>query len=376
MSFKINGSRIREARQYRRLTITQLAERLNVSKQMVSKYERDISQPSIDVFQNIVKELKFPLRYFTNDDISNYTDEGTFYRSRLSASKSEKRPTETLKKATSIVEDYFAQYVNFPKLDKIDIDISSPVKAARYIRDKWSLGNSPILNMVNLLESHGILITLIDSKSEKVDAQGGYVSVNGNEYYIILLDPTHTSFYREQFSLAHELGHFVLHASTIDINEVEPIRYREMEKEADAFASIFLLPEDSFKKDLVNNKSDLDFYIKKLKNKWNVSIGAMIHRARDLSIINADDYLKLQKKISYRGWRKQEPFDIARSLMKPELLKDAFTLLKDNDLIDPISLGTKIDEEYGFYYPNEILSDVIGIDISNFRSIPVSLKKK
>ncbi|WP_395317717.1 helix-turn-helix domain-containing protein [Fructilactobacillus frigidiflavus] len=376
MDFKINGSRIREARQFRRLTITQLSEKLGISKQMVSKYERNISQPSLDVFKNIVKELKFPLRYFTNEDISNYKDEGTFYRSRLSASKSEKRPTETLKKATGIIEDYFAKYVDFPKLEKIDIDISSPRLAARYLRDKWNLGDKPISNMLTLLESHGIVVTLIDSKSEKVDAQGGFVSVKGNNYYIVILDPTNTSFYREQFSLAHELGHFVLHSLTVDVNDVDPISYRKIEKEADDFASNFLLPEKSFKNDIIHNKSNLEFYMSKLKYKWNVSGGSMIHRARDLSIINANEYVKLQKKISYKRWRKSEPFDNNKSLMKPELLKQAFILLKDNDLLDPVSLGTNIDHEYGFYYPNEILSEIIGIDISNFRSKPIHLKIK
>ncbi|WP_254261211.1 helix-turn-helix domain-containing protein, partial [Lactobacillus helveticus] len=41
MSFALNGNRLREARQYRQLTITKLAEKVNVSKQMISKYERE-----------------------------------------------------------------------------------------------------------------------------------------------------------------------------------------------------------------------------------------------------------------------------------------------------------------------------------------------
>ena len=39
---KINGTRLKEARYFRKMTITELAEQIGVTKQMVSRYERNI----------------------------------------------------------------------------------------------------------------------------------------------------------------------------------------------------------------------------------------------------------------------------------------------------------------------------------------------
>jgi hypothetical protein len=71
-------------------------------------------------------------------------------------------------------------------------------------------------------------------------------------------------FYRQRFSVAHELGHFYLHAKegmrtyhrcsvrTIDLNEIDEVEGEEevvaspIEAEADAFAGAFLLPAAAF----------------------------------------------------------------------------------------------------------------------------------
>lgn len=77
--------------------------------------------------------------------------------------------------------------------------------------------------------------------------------------------------------------------------------YRNVENEANQFASAFLMPKDSFTADLTKESFiDLDTFID-LKSKWNVSIAAMVHRAHDLELINDKEYVKLQKQISYRG---------------------------------------------------------------------------
>ena len=93
-----NGERLREARRFRQLSISQLAEKVDVSKQMISKYERNDAQPSPGTYQKIVLTLGFPLSFFKYEDKFLYNDLGTFYRSRLSSTQSEKKPSEILKK--------------------------------------------------------------------------------------------------------------------------------------------------------------------------------------------------------------------------------------------------------------------------------------
>ncbi|WP_172996499.1 helix-turn-helix domain-containing protein, partial [Lactobacillus helveticus] len=174
-----------EARQYRQLTITKLAEKVNVSKQMISKYERENASPGLDVVQKIIKALDFPLEFFTRYDKLNFSNEGTFFRSRLTATQAE-----------------------FPELFNRETKSRSPRNAAIELRNLWELGDQPISNMIRLLESHGIIVSISNSNSSKVDANSGYIEVNDHRYYIILIDSNSRSFYRQQFSLAHELGHF------------------------------------------------------------------------------------------------------------------------------------------------------------------------
>ena len=51
-----------------------------------------------------------------------------------------------------------------------------------------------------------------------------------------------------------------------------------MEQEANEFASAFLLPKESFIRDVSMFPIDLDHYVF-MKKKWHVSVGVMIRRA-------------------------------------------------------------------------------------------------
>lgn len=59
-----NGQRLKEVRLFNQYTITALAEELDVSKQMVSKYENLNSQPSKETLFQMSNLLKFPREFF------------------------------------------------------------------------------------------------------------------------------------------------------------------------------------------------------------------------------------------------------------------------------------------------------------------------
>lgn len=90
MTISFNGDRLKEARRFRQMSIPQLADRVGVSKQMISKYEHNDAQPSAKTYQKLIFALGFPLKYFQQDDEFTYNDLGTFYRSRLTSTQSEK----------------------------------------------------------------------------------------------------------------------------------------------------------------------------------------------------------------------------------------------------------------------------------------------
>jgi Zn-dependent peptidase ImmA (M78 family)/DNA-binding XRE family transcriptional regulator len=350
-----------------------LADAVGVSSQMISRYERNDARPSLEIFQKIIQTLKFPISFFTLVDSFKYQDDGTFYRSRLTAIQSEKQASEIYKKAAGVVRDYFGEYIDFPRLD-IDVQKGdTPRLAAQALREAWGLGDSPISNMVRLLEKHGVVVVFINSGSQRVDANSGYVSVNDHPYYIVLVDTISQSFYRLQFSLAHELGHLLLHADVLDPQELDAQEYRRMESEADEFASEFLLPAAKFRESLGTEKMSTDKYLS-LKVTWHVAMSAMVYRARSLDILSANEYLKLQKRISYHKWRKVEPLDKKTPIPRPEVLHQSFDLLTKEGILDPSSLSSSLGRKYGVPYPNEILSQVIDVNPDQFSGEIVQLK--
>ena len=100
-----------------------------------------------------------------------------------------------------------------------------------------------------------------------------------------------------------------------------------MEREADKFASAFLLPPKSFLAEVFSTR--LDAFLP-LKRRWKVSVQGLVVRCHDLGIVNDDQYLNLFKSISYRKWRKREPYDDELSMEEPLLLNRAATLLLDS----------------------------------------------
>lgn len=377
MTLRINGKRLREARLFNHMTMSTLAGQIGVSKQMISKYEHNISEISSSTFQKLVQTLKFPLYFFTDTEKVPYKDDGTFYRSRLTATQSEKQPSKTYKKAAAYLRDYFENYVDFPELNpNMEID-KVPEEAAQELRHLWGLDDRPIDDIVDLMERHGLIIVNIDFDSDRIDARSGYVNIGEKKYYIVLVNEKKQNFFRDQFTLAHELGHYVMHARIYHPQEdLLGQDYRSIENEANAFASAFLMPKENFTHDLTENGFiDLNTFIN-LKSRWNVSIAAMIHRAHSLGLIDDAQYVKIQRQISYRGWRTKEIMDDEKKMSQPKALSQAFELLEEHEIVHPNTLNDNLREMYGIVFPNKILSQILGIDLDKFRATIVQLKKK
>ena len=70
----------------------------------------------------------------------------------------------------------------------------------------------------------------------------------------------------------------MIHEPYLDLSTISKDEEREMEQEANNFASAFLLPKESFIRDVSMFPIDLDHYVF-MKKKWHVSVGVMIRRA-------------------------------------------------------------------------------------------------
>jgi len=114
---------------------------------------------------------------------------------------------------------------------------------------------------------------------------------------------------RQRFTVAHELGHLVLHNGAPQ--PTSPVEASKLEKQAHLFAAAFLVPGDSLLSDLndAGGRVTLTTLVK-LKEKWGYSVKAFVVRFRQLGVIDDDHARSLYKQISARRWNKVEPVPV------------------------------------------------------------------
>lgn len=356
-SYKFNGSKLKSARLYRGLSLTDLGEKIELSKQTLSLYENNKRIPDFSTIIKLANTLHFPNKYFFGEEKKNIYYSSTYFRSFASTSK--KSRTMEILKVEYISELYKALYdlVEFPRLNIPNIDIKKKIiddeyidKLALELRKYWNLGTKPIDDLQYTLEENGLLIVGSYLDDRKIDAFSKRIEFNKNETFIIVLSIGQKPKSRINFDLAHELGHIMLHPWTENLESLSHDEFKERERQANKFASSFLLPKDSFKKECEKNPKDLNYYIM-LKNVWHCSIQAMIYRANDLGLISNNQFQYLLRKINKNGWRTNEPLDFPHELNET-VFKGAIDLLFDNsytkqqilDLFNELSISLYSDE--------------------------------
>lgn len=154
---------------------------------------------------------------------------------------------------------------------------------------------------------------------------------------------------RSRFDAAHELAHLCLHkhggAKTAYIGD-------NLEREANAFAGAFLMPESDVRAIFqrpIYSVDDLAEY----KKRWRVSVAAFNYRLRELGLISDGKCTSNYVEMSRRGWLKTEPGGIARE--QSSVLQDII-----NDLLGRGTTKTKIAAEL-MVPPSEIEALLFGL---------------
>lgn len=189
----------------------------------------------------------------------------TYFRSIKSTSKKERISFEQKVHFINEIVVELSKYIEFPSLDlptelineyKVNIDFNGIEEIALKLRDYWNLGKGPIKNLSNILLKKGIIISRVELKTEQVDTFSKWI--DRKPYIVIGADKGCAV--RSRFDLAHELGHIILHAH-IEEDEFKA-NINKIEKEANHFASAFLMPEDEFVKDIYNISLSSFLYLK------------------------------------------------------------------------------------------------------------------
>ena len=346
-ALRLIPSRLRDARKAARLTQGDLGERVGVTRQAISAYERGDKTPEAATFRKLTEALAQPASFFTSEDRPTFGDFSTrFFRKFGPDTVRRNEACAVLGEWFAQIARYFDQHVNYPP---VDLPEAAPIDErgsytgdefdtiADLCRIRWGLGLGPISNVLALLESKGITVCRYELAGERVEAFSYW---NGARPFIFMASEKEASA-RARFDLAHELGHLILHR-WVENEELEnPKVLKRIENEADRFAAAFLLPRRSFPNEVYTAR--LEAFIN-LKRRWIVSVQAMVYRCRDLGLIDADQFLNLYKQISYRKWRTREPLDDPKilPLEQPRLLRRAVELVTN--------AGRK--------HPDEILSDL------------------
>lgn len=319
--------RIREAREARGYTLETFAEALGITKQAVAQYETGQISPRPDLISLLVRLTEQPPSFFTTARRRS----GEHFRSPFwrGLRRMEQHHRLRIARRMEWAQDicaYIERFIELPAVNlpatAFDPDSSSVEDielAAESARAHWSLGQGPIHALTRVLEANGILLICENVRCGDMDAVSRWQA--GRPY--ILYSQEVESGPRCMYNLAHELGHILLHAG----REVDSRNLDLLENQANRFAGAFLLPRASFATEVVSTSIK---YFEYLKERWGVSIAAMIYRCRDLRLLSKHQHGYLMRQMNARGIREKEPLDESFQQLRPLVLSEALKMLIDN----------------------------------------------
>lgn len=291
------------ARNFRGFSQTELIVKMNhsITQASLSKIENGDLKPSAEVVNNLSKSLNFPPRFFEHSERLNalpislhaYRKQASTTSKALSKMNAEMMLKMNHARTLDLVTDVPTRHdlVYF----KIGQDVSNAEEAATKLRAQWKLGTGPIKDLTAAIEDAGVLVFLCDFEDSNVDGVSLKMQDTAPCIFLNARQPND----RIRFTLAHELGHLVLHT--------EPSEH--MEKEANDFAAEFLMPQVS----IVDKLGSINLtHYAILKKEWKVSMAALIYRASSLGTITASQNSYLWRQMATRGYRKVEPNELER----------------------------------------------------------------
>ena len=144
-----------------------------------------------------------------------------------------------------------------------------PAEAARIVRKKLGFDDvSPVPHLIRAIEKAGAFVLGVP----RLENRYAFANWAGKDQSIPLIAVADgTSADRLRFSVAHELGHLILH------NRCFVIEDKRIENEAHEFAAEFLAPEKGIKRELMAEKVTLE-RLGELKLSWGLSIQALLRR--------------------------------------------------------------------------------------------------
>jgi Zn-dependent peptidase ImmA (M78 family)/DNA-binding XRE family transcriptional regulator len=292
-----NPLRLSLARKRRRLTAKALAEKTGLAADTISRLENGSNHPDEATVEKLVQALGFPATFFDDNDPEDIDTGAVSFRSFSKMSSRERDAAISAGSLGLQLSLWVEHRFSLPKLDlsyETDPDI-----AAFSLRQFWGLGEKPIGNLLGLLETNGVRIFSLSENTASVNA----FSFWRDEKPFVFLNNFKTA-ESSIFDAAHELGHLVMH------KHGDPKETRSAEREANSFASAFLMPANDVKARMPRRVT-VDTILK-AKLRWRVSAMAMAYRLNALGLLSDWQYKSSCIELGKRGYRSAEPDGIDR----------------------------------------------------------------
>lgn len=352
----------RIARMLKGFSQQELGEKVETSRQFIHQLESSIREPSEELLPSLCEALGIDKSFLYRSPIRELKSEQCHFRKRRTTTQAICNQVLAYGSVFEKFLDIVTEYVEIPsdrniqqiknKFEFLEQLTNNDIeRAATEFRVVNGISeNAPISNITDLIEANGVFITSFSGVSEKIDA----LSFE-RKYKVILRNSAKLSSCRQRFDLAHELGHLIFHEG-LETGDVKT------ESQADLFASSLLFPSSAFRREFpycLDRAGRIDWKaLISLKNRWKVSLKALIYRAHACGIISAGQYRSANIHISKKGWSKREELDDVIPIETPVLLKNCVEVI-ETSLGVPFS---KLAQLLG--YKASSLSELFCLDIT------------
>lgn len=282
---EIFAQRLKNARVMKGYSMDELVAAMgnSLSKMAISKYEKCQLAPSSTVLISLSKALGQPVDYFFRP----FTMQIESVKFRKHKSKLAVKQEESIKQNIS---DIFERYITIEEICNASVKFVSPFKkpvssaeqvkeAALNLRNYWNIGNDGIINVIDLLEEHGIKVIEITAP-ESFD---GLSSMVNDAYPVIVLNKSFPS-ERKRFTALHELGHLIL-------NFDESVSEKGEETLCNLFANEMLILESMFRRIVGDSRREITYpELRAVQIHFGISCDALMYKAKTCGIISEPRY--------------------------------------------------------------------------------------
>lgn len=341
-----NPDMLRLARQRRGLQQTEAAKRLGVEQPVLSRMENGLSEIREDFLVQAQKVYELPRAFFYSTD--------PVYGAPVSVHPMWRKKSDvSARDLDAVVAELNFRIMhirrllegvdirNTGNLPRLDVeDYGTPEKVAGVLRAHWQVPRGPLKDLTTLVEKAGVLV--VHSNMGGASISGVTFSVPGMPPMIVLNGDQPAD--RMRFTLAHELGHLVMHRFPSPT----------MENEADRFASALLIPASDLKPYIAGRRVDLAL-LASLKPEWRVSMQSLLMAITTVAPLSQNQAQYLWKQLSARGYRLREPPELDFARERPTVVDTILEVHKSGlgyELSDIAKLVNLYEGELMELYPS------------------------